>query len=200
MANRQPSGSDFNFGCDTKKLQDLVGNRGVEAIQVLNDQFGGLNGLAYGLKTNLTDGLPGEEADLQRRRDVFGSNMIPAKKAKSFLQLAWEALQDFTLIVLIIAATISLILGLVVEKDKETSWIDGFAILMAVVVVVLVTASNDYSKELQFQSLQKQIKQDHKFAVIRNGEVGNMILASLRMKYYVEWLVQRAQRECFCSN
>ena len=180
MTDRQPSGSDVRFGYEAKSLQDLVGNRGVEAIQVLNDQFGGLNGLAYGLKTNLTDGLPGDEADLRRRRDVYGSNMIPAKKPKSFLQLAWEALQDFTLIVLIVAAIISLILGLVVEKDKETSWIDGFAILMAVVVVVLVTAFNDYSKEMQFQSLQKQIKQDHQFAVIRNGEVGNIARTTLQ--------------------
>lgn len=170
MGERRPSWAD-GFGYEVKTLQDLMENRGMEGVRRLNDEFGGLEELAHGLKTNLTEGLSGDEADLSYRRELFGSNMIPAKQSKSFLELVWEALHDFTLIVLIVAAVISLILGLAVEKNKSTAWIDGFAILMAVVVVVLVTAFNDYSKELQFQSLQKQIKQDHTFAVIRNGEV-----------------------------
>ena len=40
--------------------------------------------------------------------DVFGSNVIPPKPPKPFLQLVWEALQDVTLIILIVAAVISL--------------------------------------------------------------------------------------------
>jgi len=42
---------------------------------------------------------------------VFGSNVIPPKPPKTFLELVWEALQDITLIILIIAAMISLILS-----------------------------------------------------------------------------------------
>ena len=34
------------------------------------------------------------------RRDVFGSNTIPPKPPKTFMQLVWEALQDVTLIIL----------------------------------------------------------------------------------------------------
>ena len=43
--------------------------------------------------------------------------------------------------------------------------------MVAVVIVVIVAAANDYSKEKQFQALQKQIKQDHNFNVIRGGNV-----------------------------
>ena len=46
--------------------------------------------------------------DIGRRVEVFGSNIIPPKPPKSFLQLIWEALQDVTLIILIVAALISL--------------------------------------------------------------------------------------------
>lgn len=46
--------------------------------------------------------------DLEKRRQAFGQNFIPPKKAKTFLQLVWEALQDVTLIILEIAAIISL--------------------------------------------------------------------------------------------
>ena len=56
-----------------------------------------------------------------------------------------------------------------VQEEEKQSWIEGFAILISVVVVVLVTAFNDYSKERQFQKLQSRVDADHKFAVIRNG-------------------------------
>lgn len=53
-------------------------------------------------------GLSGNPADLERREAVFGKNFIPPKKPKTFLQLVWEALQDVTLIILEIAAIVSL--------------------------------------------------------------------------------------------
>lgn len=53
-------------------------------------------------------GLTGDPTDLEKRREVFGRNIIPPKKPKTFLQLVWEALQDVTLIILEIAAMISL--------------------------------------------------------------------------------------------
>ena len=52
--------------------------------------------------------MAGDPADLEKRIEVYGQNIIPPKKAKTFLQLVWEALQDVTLIILEIAAMISL--------------------------------------------------------------------------------------------
>ena len=63
-------------------------------------------------------GLDG--TDLSRRRDVFGSNVIPPKPPKTFLQLVWEALQDITLIILIIAAIISLGLSFYRPTEDES--------------------------------------------------------------------------------
>lgn len=56
----------------------------------------------------LSSGLPGTAPDLEKRKQIFGQNFIPPKKPKTFLQLVWEALQDVTLIILEIAAIISL--------------------------------------------------------------------------------------------
>lgn len=53
-------------------------------------------------------GLSGNPADLEKRHAAFGKNLIPPKKPKTFLQLVWEALQDVTLIILEVAAIISL--------------------------------------------------------------------------------------------
>ena len=40
------------------------------------------------------------------------------------------------------------------EEDHASDWIEGVAILIAVIIVVLVTAFNDWSKEKQFRGLQ----------------------------------------------
>lgn len=76
----------------------------------------------------------------------------------------WEALQDVTLIILEVAAVISLALAFYKppedaegdpaahdEGESEAGWIEGAAILVSVIVVVLVTAFNDWSKEKQFR-------------------------------------------------
>jgi len=57
------------------------------------------------------------------------------------------------------------------EEETEVGWIEGVAILVAVVVVVLVTAFNDWRKEKQFRGLQNKIEHEHKFAAIRGSEV-----------------------------
>jgi Cation transporter/ATPase, N-terminus len=69
--------------------------------------------------SNFFSGLPGTEEDAERRRDVYGSNVIPPKPPKAFLKLVWEALQDVTLIILEVAAVISLILSFIHFKDEE---------------------------------------------------------------------------------
>ncbi len=63
--------------------------------------------------------MSGSRDDLERRRDIFGSNVIPPKPPKTFLQLVWEALQDVTLIILEIAAIISLVLSFYKPPGEE---------------------------------------------------------------------------------
>lgn len=50
---------------------------------------------------------------------MFGENLIPPKKPKTFLQLVWEALQDVTLIILEVAAIVSLGLSFYKPPDAE---------------------------------------------------------------------------------
>lgn len=75
------------------------------------------------------------------------------------------------------------------EEDEHYGWIEGLAILVSVIVVVIVTAFNDYSKERQFRGLQSRIEGEHKFAVIRNGDamqilVGDIVVGDIcQIKY-----------------
>ncbi|XP_054717080.1 LOW QUALITY PROTEIN: plasma membrane calcium-transporting ATPase 2-like [Uloborus diversus] len=177
------SGSEQEeFGVSVEELRDLMESRGYEACQRIQDEHSGVHNLCRKLHTSPTDGLSGSATDMARRREVFGANMIPPKPPKTFLQLVWEALQDVTLIILQVAALVSLGLAFYEspqeenaaghdEGESEASWIEGVAILVSVVIVVLVTAFNDYTKERQFRGLQNRIEHEHKFSVIRGGEV-----------------------------
>lgn len=57
--------------------------------------------------------------DTDHRRETFGSNVIPPKPPKTFLQLVWEALQDITLIILEVAAIVSLGLSFYKPADDD---------------------------------------------------------------------------------
>ena len=76
------------------------------------------------------------------------------------------ALEDTTLRILCAASMVSIILGCVLEC-AATGWIEGFAIVVAIVVVVLVTAGNGYSKERQFRAL-SAVADDRKILAFRN--------------------------------
>uniref|UniRef100_A0A3B5QR21 Calcium-transporting ATPase n=1 Tax=Xiphophorus maculatus TaxID=8083 RepID=A0A3B5QR21_XIPMA len=198
MANNSYSGvknslmeanHDGEFGCTLKELRSLMELRGADAITKISETYGDTQGLCSRLKTSAIDGLSGQPADIEKRRDVFGQNLIPPKKPKTFLQLVWEALQDVTLIILEVAAVISLGLSFYRppdterqhcgkaaggghdETEAEAGWIEGAAILLSVICVVLVTAFNDWSKDKQFRGLQSRIEQEQKFSVVRGGQV-----------------------------
>lgn len=71
------------------------------------------------------------------------------------------------------------------EKEEEhPEWIEGVAILIAVVIVVLVTAFNDWSKERQFRGLQDRIEGEQTFSVIRKGtaeqvQIGELVVGDI---------------------
>ncbi|XP_073794584.1 plasma membrane calcium-transporting ATPase 3b isoform X1 [Danio rerio] len=186
-----------DFGVSLDELRNLMELRGAEALQKIQESFTDVEGLCQRLKSSTTDGLSDNPTDLEKRRQTFGQNFIPPKKPKTFLQLVWEALQDVTLIILELAAIISLALsfyqppgedsevcgkgagGAEDEGEAEAGWIEGAAILLSVICVVLVTAFNDWSKEKQFRGLQSRIELEQRFAVVRNGNVIQIPVAEM---------------------
>jgi len=119
------------------------------------------------LKTDTEKGIGGDDTDLTARRNAFGSNTYPRKKGRSFLAFVWDACKDLTLIILMVAAAVSLALGITTEGIKE-GWYDGASIAFAVLLVVLVTAISDYKQSLQFQNLNEE-KQNIRLEVVRGG-------------------------------
>jgi Ca2+-transporting ATPase len=110
------------------------------------------------------------------RKRVYKDNRLPVKKGKNLLQLMWITYNDKVLILLSIAAAISLAVGLYqtfgTKHDAENppiEWIEGVAIIAAILIVVVVGSLNDWQKERQFVKLNKK-KQDRDVNVVRSGK------------------------------
>ncbi|KAG7236324.1 hypothetical protein INR49_001129, partial [Caranx melampygus] len=178
------------FGCSLMDLRSLRVFRGPDAKANLEKSYGGVNGLCERLRTSPVEGLDGNLEDIARRKKEFGQNVIPPKKPKTFLQLVWEALQDVTLIILVVAAIVSLGLSFYKPPDAERHSIknaQGSLVRLMFELTLtrdrkaasslprlwqrLVTAFNDWSKEKQYRGLQNRIEQEQKFTVVRGGQV-----------------------------
>ncbi|KYK61476.1 plasma membrane calcium-transporting ATPase 2 [Drechmeria coniospora] len=108
---------------------------------------------------------------------VYQRNVLPAKKPTPLWKLMWNAYNDKVLILLTVAAVISLALGLYetfgVEKKPgapaAVDWIEGVAICAAIIIVTAVGSLNDWQKEKAFVKLNAK-KEDREIKVIRSGK------------------------------
>ena len=147
-----PKSSSY-FDITLNQLKQLMEMKNAEAKKKIDDTYGGLKSFALKLKTNTQAGLTGEATDLTMRVKEFGRNSIPPKPAKSIFRLAFEALQDTTLIMLMICAVISVGLSFyhppadaVDEENSRVSaedtanleWIEGVAVSVLLISVLTV--------------------------------------------------------------
>jgi len=111
------------------------------------------------------------------RKRVFRENRLPEKKSKTILELAWITYNDKVLILLTIAAVVSLALGLYQtlgvehgpDDGAQLEWVEGVAIMVAIVIVVVVGTLNDWQMERQFNRLNKK-SNDRTVKVVRSGK------------------------------
>ncbi|CAF1356067.1 unnamed protein product, partial [Didymodactylos carnosus] len=173
-----------NFGISPKELDILMRSKEDEAYNLILTEHGGIKHLCQKLHSNSERGLENDPEDLQLRQIVYGKNEIPPKPAKSFLRLCWEAAQDRVLLILMIAAVVSIVLSIIllhtpqVDADSfsdDNEWLDGVAICLAIFIVITVTALNDWHKEKQFRSLQNRIDKDHLTTVVRAGDLTEIV-------------------------
>jgi len=168
---------DHKFLYDTDDFKKLFSHfQEEDEAQSLLAQMGGVEGIAYALRTNINTGLSEDELKdniaFDLRKEMFGSNELTKKESEPFWKLCLDELGDPMLQVLIVAGIIALIVGIVkAYKDGEKeAWIEGFAILIAVCIVVLVGGFNNYQKEKQFRAMEEESKKKNTI-VKRNNKL-----------------------------
>jgi len=115
------------------------------------------------LNTDLEKGLDNDA--YLKSLSKFGKNELKAKKKKTLLQKFIEQFKDFMIIVLIISAIVSGVVG-VMEGEGIT---DSIIILLVVVLNAVIGVFQENKAEKSLEALQKL--SSHTAKVIRNGEM-----------------------------
>ena len=115
------------------------------------------------LKTNAENGLKAEEA--KKRQEEYGLNELKAKKKKSLFVKFLEQFKDFMIIILIISAIISGVVG-VAQGEGFT---DTIIILVVVVVNAIIGVAQENKAEKSLEALQKL--SSHVAKVVRDGKL-----------------------------
>ncbi len=113
------------------------------------------------LTTDLEKGLTDEE--VIRQREKYGTNELKAQKKKSLFIKFLEQFKDFMIIVLIIAAIVSGVVGYM-EGEGIT---DSIIILIVVIVNAIIGVAQEAKAEKSLEALQKL--SSHSAKVMRNG-------------------------------
>ena len=115
------------------------------------------------LKTDAEKGLSQEE--VLKRQEKYGLNELKAKKKKSLIVKFLEQFKDFMIIILIISAIISGVIG-VAQGEGIT---DTIIILIVITVNAIIGVAQENKAEKSLEALQKL--SSHVAKVMRNGKL-----------------------------
>jgi Ca2+ transporting ATPase len=146
---------DLYIGRTFAEEIDKIGKKGVDRYQ-------------KGLKTDLSVGLSNNE-DFSARIRELGTNKKEDPELPTFWDICWETLTDKINIILLILGIASLIIGATGEHP-EYGWVEGFAILVVVAIIVFVSGTVGYSKIKKFKELQETHKNRARITVKRSDK------------------------------
>ena len=115
------------------------------------------------LNTSIQNGLSTEE--VKKRQEKYGDNALKAKKKKSLFQKFLAQFKDFSIIILIIAAIVSGIVGI----SNGEGVTDTIIILIVVIANAIIGVTQEAKAEKSLEALQKLT--DHASKVVRDGQI-----------------------------
>ena len=115
------------------------------------------------LETSIENGL--SEEQVREKQEKYGYNELQAAKKKTLLQRFLDQFKDFSIIVLIIAAIVSGIVGV----SQGEGFTDTIIILIVVIVNAIIGVAQEAKAEKSLEALQKL--SDHAAKVIRDGNI-----------------------------
>ena len=113
--------------------------------------------------TSIDNGLTNKQ--VENLRNTYGTNELETKKKKSLFVKFLEQFKDFMIIILIIAAIVSGVVGYL-QNEGIT---DSIIILIVVIVNAIIGVAQESKAEKSLEALQKL--SSHVAKVIRNGNV-----------------------------
>ena len=139
---------------EKEHLYEMFPNR-MRLLSVL----GGVEGVADELGADTVSGLSRDE--IEGRRERWGSNERRVRP-QTLLHYTIAAMTDFSLILLILVAVVSVSLGVSINEFAADTggagYVEGVSILAAVFIIVSFTVANEYTKDLRFSRLSSRMQ------------------------------------------
>ncbi|CAN6348994.1 unnamed protein product [Urochloa humidicola] len=139
------------FSINPDELASITSKHDIKALKM----HGGVDGISKKIRSAFDHGISAD--DLDTRQNIYGVNRYAEKPSRGFWMFVWDALQDMTLIILMVCALISAVVGLASEGFPKGMY-DGLGIILSILLVVMVTAVSDYRQSLQFKELDNEKK------------------------------------------
>ncbi|KAM1185033.1 hypothetical protein ACFX13_014653 [Malus domestica] len=150
------------FSIHPDELASITRAHDIKALK----SHGGIHGILRKVSVSVDEGV--KDSNIAIRQNVYGLNRYKEKPPRTFLVFVWEALQDLTLMILMVCAVVSIGVGIATEGWPKGTY-DGLGILISIILVVTVTAISDYKQSLQFKDLDRE-KKKISVQVTRDGK------------------------------
>ncbi|TXG70390.1 hypothetical protein EZV62_005325 [Acer yangbiense] len=121
---------EAGFSIPADELASIVRGHDIKGLKF----HGGVEGISRKVSVSLHEGV--HESDIPIRQKIFGINRYTEKPPRIFLMFVWDALQDLTLIMLMVCAVLSIGVGLPTEGWPAGMY-DGLGILLSIILVVM---------------------------------------------------------------
>ena len=153
-----------------EQLVELMNKRGKDASDYVESNFRGLTNIVRHLHTSTKQGVIGFNQGLKLRQKTFGYNTIPLRPQENFAIFLFKAVMDWLLVVLLLWAVVSVILGVIFSDGCAGSedWAEGVGIIGTAIVMVLVSAVSDYLRDQDFRCQEEKINCTRKVTVLRS--------------------------------
>lgn len=148
---------------DKKRLSEMVKEKDINFLR----RFGGVEGVAASLETDEENGMSCDNHNVSQRRELFGSNTYEKQPPKGLFYFVVDAFKDTTILILMVCAALSLGFG-IKEHGVQEGWYEGGSILVAIFLVIAVSALSNFRQEGQFDKLSK-IGSNIQIDVVRDG-------------------------------
>lgn len=107
---------EAGFRIEPDELASIVRSHDTKSLE----HHKGVEGLAEALRVSLQEGISSH--DVEHRQKTYGFNRFTEKPSRSFWMFVWDAMQDLTLIILMVCAVVSVGVGISTE-----GWPKGIA-------------------------------------------------------------------------
>ncbi|XP_021833296.1 putative calcium-transporting ATPase 11, plasma membrane-type isoform X2 [Prunus avium] len=159
-SNEKPGQDEYKLSEDARTAGFSIHPDELASITLGHDitalkMHGGIHGILRKVSVSLDEGV--KNSNIPIRQNVYGINRYTEKPPRTFFVFVWEALQDLTLIILMVCAVVSVGVGIATEGWPKGMY-DCVGILISIILVVMVTAISDYRQSLQFKDLDREKK------------------------------------------